>query len=491
MRRPRRRAHPIVTLPTTQSPTPARPPGSAREARRREWRALLALLLPILGGQVAQTANGFVDTLMAGQVSPLDLAAVAVGASIWVPLLLFMVGVIIAATPILAQHVGASRHARVVPAAWQALWLALAIGLFGFVLLRNAVRLFAWMDVPPFLQELTVDYLDSLSWGMPGIALFIGLRSYTESLSHPAPVLVISFIGLLANIPLNYLFIYGVDFGGAFWLPAMGGPGCGAATAVVMWLMAGLLWLYVRHGRHYREHAPAGTRFGNHPPRPDPRALLAMLQLGLPIGLAIFFEVSIFSAIAVLISTMGADVVAGHQIALNFASLTFMLPLSVGLALTVRTGLAVGAGDTDAARLAVRTGITLTLGIALFNAGLLLLGRDWIPAIYTDDPGVRALASALLVYAAIFQLPDALQVTANGALRGFHDTRVPMWLTLVAYWCVGLPLGWCLGFGSLFGIETGLALGPQGFWIGLVAGLIVAAWLLNRRLAHFLRTRSH
>ncbi|MFZ5723230.1 MAG: MATE family efflux transporter [Pseudomonadota bacterium] len=472
----------------TDSPSqsPAAPPAvttAAAPTNRSELRALLALVLPILGGQVAQTANGFVDTVMAGQVSPLDLAAVAIGASIWVPVFLFMVGVIIAATPILSQHLGAGRHARVVPAAWQALWLALAIGLLGFVALRNAVLFFELLDVPPQLRDMTVRYLDSLSWGMPGVALFIGLRTYTESLSHPLPVLVISLIGLVANIPLNYVFIYG-EFG----LPAMGGPGCGAATAVVMWLMALLMWLYVRHAAHYREKAPPGTRIDGRVHRPEPRALLAMLILGLPIGLAIFFEVSIFAVVAVLLSTMGELVVAGHQIALNFASLTFMLPLSVGLALTVRTGLAVGAGDLAAARRAVRTGLLLSCGIALFNAGILLAGRDLIPALYTADAAVRALAAALIVYAAIFQLPDALQVTANGALRGFHDTAVPMWITLFAYWCIGLPIGWMLGFGTLFGIDTGVALGPQGFWIGLVAGLAAAALLLNMRLAGFLRS---
>lgn len=449
---------------------------------RTELRALLALLIPILGGQVAQTANGFVDTIMAGAVSPLDLAAVAVGASIWVPLFLFMVGVVIAATPILSQHIGAGRHQHVVPTAWQALWLALVVGLLGFFAARHAVLLFDALDVPPRLRDMTALYLNGLSWGLPGIALFIGLRSYTEALSHPAPVLVISLIGLAANIPLNYIFIHGL-----FGLPALGGPGCGVATAIVMWLMAILMALYVRYGRHYRDHAPTGVRIHGWPQRPDLRELTVLFTLGLPIGLAIFFEVSIFAAIAMLLATFGEQVVAGHQIALNFASLTFMLPLSVGLALTMRTGLAVGAGDHAAARLAVRVGIGLSAVIAVFNVTVLLAGRELIPALYTTDETVRQLAAMLLVYAAVFQIPDALQVTANGALRGFKDTRTPMWITLLAYWGVGLPIGWLLGFGSLFGVAIMPAMGPQGFWIGLVAGLVVAAVLLNLRLARFLR----
>lgn len=463
------RAHPNVT-----DATPQASPG------RAELRALLALALPILGGQVAQTANGFVDTLMAGDVSPLDLAAVAIGASIWVPVFLFMVGVIIAATPVLSQHLGAGRHGQVVPTAWQALWLALAIGIAGFFAVRYAGAVFGWLDVPPHLHALTERYLAGLSWGLPGIALFIGLRSYTESLSHTKPVLLISLTGLLANIPLNYVFIHG-----KLGLPAMGGAGCGAATAVVMWLMATLMWFYVRRGRHYHRHAPPGTRIVGRPHPPDLQALGALLALGLPIGLAIFFEVSIFSVIAILLATLGEQVVAGHQIALNFASLTFMLPLSVAMALTVRTGYAAGARDLAAARLAVRTGMMVSTAIALGNALLLATGTGWIPALYTDDPAVRALAASLLLFAAAFQLPDALQVTASGALRGFKDTKAPMWLTLIAYWGVGLPVGWPLGFGTpFFG-----PMGPQGFWIGLIVGLLVAAVLLNARVLSYLSGR--
>lgn len=472
-----------MSLPSPQSPPAVTPPPHG------ELRALLALVLPILGGQVAQTANGFVDTVMAGQVSPLDLAAVAVGASIWVPVFLFMVGVIIAATPILSQHLGAGRHQHVVPTAWQALWLALGVGVAGLLVTRNAGILFDALDVPLHLRALTERYLDGLSWGLPGVALFIGLRSYTESLSHTTPVLLISFIGLFANIPLNYLFIHGATLPAGLVIPAMGGAGCGVATAIVMWLMAGLMWLYVRNASHYRHRAPAGTRIDGGPHTPDPRALAAMLALGLPIGLAIFFEVSIFSIIAVLLATMGEQVVAGHQIALNFASLTFMLPLSVALGLTVRTGLAAGAGDLAAARRAVRTGMALSTVLALFNLCVLLVGREAIPALYTDDPGVRALAGALIVYAALFQLPDALQVTASGALRGFRDTRSPMWITLLAYWGIGLPVGWALGFGTLFGVPVASPMGPQGFWVGLIVGLVCAAVLLNLRLAGYLSGR--
>lgn len=452
-------------------------PGHDPQASRRERQALLALFLPTLGGQVAQTANGFVDAVMAGAVGPRDLAAVAVGASIWVPVYLFITGVVIAATPLLSQRLGAGRHAEVGPLAWQALWLALLAGLCGSLAVLAAPALFDPLQVPEPLQEITGRYLAGLAAGMPAAGLFIGLRSYSESVSHTRPMLVISVIGLLANIPLNAWFIHG-----GLGVPAMGGAGCGLATAVVMWLMAILMGLHVLRGRYYRA-LPAGNRLVLPVPPPRWPDILHIGRLGLPIGLAIFFEVSIFAVIAMLVSRFGEQVVAGHQIALNLASLTFMVPLSVAMALTVRTGYAAGARDLRAVQLAIRTGMRLILLVALLNVLLLLALRELAPALYTKDTQVRELAALLLVYAALFQLPDALQVAASGVLRGFRDTRHAMLVTLFSYWCVGLPVGCALGFG----LVPGIAAGPQGFWAGLIAGLTVAAVLLNRRVWRYYR----
>lgn len=436
--------------------------------RRAELRAQLALALPILGGQLAQTANGFVDTLMAGRVSAVDLAAVAVGASIWVPAYLFMTGVLMSATPVISRHLGARSHARVNPLAQQSLWLALGLGTLMALLLRSMSPVLQWLDVDPQLQPLVTGYLDALSWGMPGVALFLALRSYTEAMSHTRPVLWISVAGLLINIPANYALIYG-----KFGLPALGGVGCGWATTLVMWAMAALMALYVARHQSYDDarltlrerHVEIGT-------------IVYFVRLGLPVGLTIFFEASIFAVIALLISSLGPTVVAGHQIALNFASLLFMIPLSLALAVTVRVGLARGSEDASGIRLAVGTAMVMTVLVGANSALLLVLFHDQVPMIYTDNANVRQLASQLLLFAALYQISDAWQVTANGALRGYEDTAIPMVITLLAYWGVGLPVGYVLGLTDWWRP----AMGPYGFWIGLLIGLTVAAVLLSIRL---------
>lgn len=437
---------------------------------RKEFSALLALALPILGTQLAQTGNAFVDTVMAGRVGAVDLAAVAVGASAWVPIYLFMTGVLMAGTPVLSRHIGAGDIARINPLAQQLLYLSLLLGLAGFFLLRNLDPLFVSMEVDPELLPKVSAYLRALSWGMPGAALVIALRAYTEALSNPRPVLLISIAGLILNIPANYIFIYG-----KFGLPAMGGVGCGWATTLVFWFMAIALSLYIAiHQSYNKVRLDLRKRFF------EPATMAYLTRLGLPVGLSIFFEISIFTVIALLISQLGAEVVAGHQIALNFTGLLFMVPLSFALAATVRVGLARGQGDPAAVRVAVNTVMKVTLAIGLLAGLGLFAARAWIPRIYTDNETVILLTTHLLLFAAIYQVSDALQVAAAGCLRGFEDTTVPMLMTLVAYWGVGLPLGYVLGLTD----RVRPAMGPAGFWIGLVAGLTVAAVLLLIRLQH-------
>ena len=444
---------------------------------RREAKAQMLLALPILGGQLAQTANGFVDTVMAGRVSAADLAAVAIGASVWVPVFLLMTGILMSATPILARHLGAACYHRVNPIAQQAVWLALLLGVLAALLLRSMAPLLDWMAVDPLLRPRVSGYLDALSWGMPGAALFLALRSYTEAMQHTRPVLLISVAGLLINIPSNYVLIYG-----KLGLPALGGVGCGWATSLVFWAMALMMAGYVhRHPAYNAARLSAQRRhFELH-------TLLQILRLGLPVGLSIFFEVSIFAVIALLIANLGPVTVAGHQVALNFTGLLFMLPLSLALAVTVRVSHARGLQQPEQVRRAVHSGLMLTLLIGIAAAAALLVARSWIPLLYTDNRQVQQLASELLLFAALYQISDAWQVTVSGALRGFEDTRVPMLITLLAYWGIGLPVGYSLALSD----HWRPAMGPAGFWVGLLVGLTAAALMLSVRLGVRLRHQSH
>lgn len=450
----------------------------------RPWQELRALALlagPIFVSQFSQAAYGFIDTLMAGQVSALDLAAVAVGSSIWLPLFLLATGTLLATTPLVAEAHGAGQRERIPIITQQALWLALLVGLAGFTLIRLSFPLFDWLGVPPALRAETRDYLSGVSWGMPAVGLFFVMRCYCEAQGRPLPVMLISLSGLPLNVAANQLFIYGSsDLPALQWLgiPAMGGAGCGWATALVMWLLALVMTAYVLLSPVF-----APVRLFRHWVAPHLAELRHIAALGLPIGLAIFFEVSSFALVAILVSPSGEIIVAGHQVALSVTSILFMVPLSLAIALTIRTGHFFGARNLAAIRHTRRVGLVTTTLVACLSALFLLLARHPIAAAYTDDPAVRALAANLMLFAVAYQVFDALQVGAAGCLRGLQDTRSPMQLTLVAYWLMAIPFGYVAGSTDFFG----QAWGPQGYWTGLVLGLAVAALLLNWQLARRLR----
>ncbi|WP_397448957.1 MATE family efflux transporter [Pseudomonas sp. NA-150] len=448
----------------------------SRPARvRLELRTLLALAVPLMIGQLAYTAMGFVDAVMAGSVGPRDLAAVALGNSIWVPIYLFMTGTLLATTPKVAQRFGAGQSTEIGALVRQALWLALAVGLIASTLLLNAEPILHLMKVDPLLIEPCMQYLRGIACGLPATALFYVLRCFSDGLGRTRPSMLLGLSGLALNIPLNTIFIYG-----HFGVPAMGGVGCGWATACVMWSILLGMGLWVRRANIYK-----ASQVFDHFDWPQWAVIKRLLSVGLPIGIAIFAESSIFAVIALLIGSLGSNVVAGHQIALNFSSLVFVIPLSLGMAVTVRVGQALGRNAPRDARFCAGVGMATALVYACVSASLMLLMREHVAAIYTADPVVIQLAASLIVFAALFQFSDALQVTAAGALRGYQDTRVTMLLTLFAYWGIGLPVGYVLGLTNLFGPASG----PAGLWQGLIVGLTCAALMLSARLTSSARRR--
>lgn len=473
--------HIPLSLPATM---PARPkPGplyvsSPRAAFHTELKALGLLLGPILLSQLSQAAFGFVDTVMAGQVSPLDLAAVALGASIWLPLVLLVSGILMATTPLVAAAWGRQDHAEVPVIVQQALWLAVIISAFGMVLLNHVTPVFELLDTPLHLRELTRQYLSAIAWGLPASAVFAVLRNACEALNKPLPVTLISVGGLLLNIPVNYIFIHGLSVDGKPGLPAFGGVGCGWASAIVMWVMMLALMAYVLITPVF-----ASVRQRQAQNLPQWALILPFLRLGLPIGIAIFFEVSIFAMIAILISPLGELQVAGHQIALSVTSLLFMFPLSLAFCMTIRISHAYGRRDINAILLTRRVGLITLAAFSCLSAAFLVLARHALTALYTPDLKVQNLAADLLLFSAAYQIVDALQVGAAGSLRGLQDSRGPMIITLIAYWVIALPLGYTLGMTYLAGTRHG----PYGFWTGLVLGLAVACVLLNGRLVRQLR----
>lgn len=450
--------------------------GTSRVTRvTTEVRALLALAFPIIVSQVATTAMGFVDAVMAGRVGPRDLAAVALGNSIWVPVFLLMSGILLATTPKVAQRFGADTHSDIGPIVRQALWLALMTGLCAAFVLIGAEPLLHAMNVAPDLIEPCMGYLHGIASGMPAVGLYCVLRNFSDGLGKTRPSMVLGLCALALNIPLNYVFIYG-----HFGVPAMGGVGCGWATAIVMWFMALGMVVWTFRGAIYQS-SKVYSRFE----WPQWAIIKRLLSVGLPIGIAVFAESSIFAVIALLIGSLGATVVAGHQIALNFSSLVFMIPYSLGMAITVRVGQALGRGQPREARFIAGAGMGTALVWACISASLIVLLRGNIATVYTADPRVIEVASMLLMFAALYQFSDVIQVTAAGALRGYQDTRVTMILTLFAYWGIGLPVGYALGLTDWLGQANG----PSGLWQGLIVGLTCAALMLGLRLMRTAKKR--
>ena len=295
--------------------------------------------------------------------------------------------------------------------------------------------------------------------------------------------MVIGLLGLALNVPCNYVFIYG-----KFGLPELGGVGCGVASAISFWFMALCMLHYLRRDPQYKSLGPlfAPLFRGGSPcgPRFDGALVLRVLRIGLPGALALFFEVSLFALSAILLAPLGTVMVAGHQIALNFGALVFMVPLSISMTATIRVGRCMGARQTERAKIVARTALSLSVIFALLIALFTVLCRKGIVAIYTEDVAVAALATQLLLYQAAYQIVDGLQVTGIGVLRGHNDTRVISVICFVAYWIIGLPLGFALARTNLLVPSMGAA----GFWVAYIVALGFGAvcYLLRVRQLHAL-----
>ncbi len=434
-----------------------------------EARSLLALAIPVIIAQISQTSMGVVDTIMAGAYSATDMAAVAVGTSIWLPAILFGHGLLLALTPVIAQLNGAGRRDRIGHQVRQGFWLASGVSVLLIVVLYNCKFVIDMMhNIDPLLAEKAVGFLHAIMWGAPGYLFFQVLRNQCEGLSKTKPGMVIGFIGLLVNIPVNYIFIYG-----KFGAPALGGVGCGVATGTVYWVMFLMMRWYVTRARSQQD-----IKLEKGFAAPDWQVMKRLGGLGLPVALALFFEVTLFAVVALLVSPLGIVAVAGHQIALNFSSLMFMLPMSLSVAATIRVGFRLGQGSVDQARVAAYTSIAVGLMLACFTAVFTVIFREHIALLYNKTPAVVMMASHLMLLAAIYQLSDAIQVIGSGVLRGYKDTRSIFFITFTAYWILGLPSGYLLGLTDYIVP----AMGPSGFWIGFVIGLTSAAILMALRI---------
>lgn len=451
--------------PTSNPPDMAAEPSRSRRALT-ETRLLWHLAWPILIGQLATIGMSVTDVAMAGHASAADLAGVSLGVSIWNMVILTLMGLLTSVNPMVAHHVGAGEFDAVPHVVRQGLWKALGVGLLAMVLSNLAALVFDSMQIEPAVRDVAKAFVHVTSLGLPAFTCYRVLYGYSTSINQTKPMMVIALLALLLNALVNWLLVFG---NGGF--PQLGGVGCAWSTMVCVWFhLLALMW-WMRRAPVYRRTWPF-----THYEAPQWTMLRQLFKLGIPIGVTYFAETSAFSLIALLIAKFGSAQVGAHAIALNFTSLTFMVPLSLGLALLTRVGQSLGAGDPVAARFRSWVGVGLTLLFAVVSATGMALFRHPIAAAYTSEPVVADLAAQLLVFAALFQLSDCTQVVVSCAIRGYKVTRAPMVLHLAAFWGFTLPLGCVLGLAPQWvAFAPAEPMAAQGFWIALIVGLTVAA----------------
>ncbi|MCM3761732.1 MATE family efflux transporter [Alkalihalobacillus oceani] len=437
------------------------------ETWREKIVLFLSILWPIIVTQVSFFAMKLIDTMMAGRVGTDDLAGVAIGSSLWMPIFTGMNGILLAVTPIVAQLIGSNERHRIADSVRQALYVALMLAIAvvgaGTLVLEPVL---AFMKLEPNVAYISYHYLAGLALGIIPLFCTNVLRYFFDAQGYTRITMVITVLALPCNAVLNYGLIFG-----HFGLPALGGIGAGYATAITYWIMFVISVTMTFRIRVLRQY-----RLFQQWVKPSLRAWKEQLRIGVPMGLSIFFEASIFSVVTLMMGRMFATVtVAAHQIAFNFTSLIFMIPLSISMALTIVVGFSVGAGNLQAAKQYGKLGVLSGIGILGISALFLYFLREPIAYLYTTEREVVLLASQFFIFAIFYQISDAAQSGLQGVLRGYKDVKLPFVTAFISYWLIGIPTGYLLA--------STTALGPFGFWIGITLGLTCAA------LGFFLRLR--
>ena len=430
---------------------------------KKHARSIFVIGLPLIINNLAMMSMNLTDTIMSGRHSTDSLAAVAAGGAVWTIIFLAGTGIIMALSPITAQYHAADQSEKAGFFLRQTLWLAVFLGIPLLILGQNLEWVFVFFDLEPEIVTLASKYLAYITLCLPFTFAYMSLRMTSEGIGHTRPIMYIGIFCALLNILFNWVFIYG-----KWGFPEMGAAGCGLASAIIFSLMFFMLVLYT-----YKTSIYKPFKIFEKFEWPQLKALKELLVLGLPIGISIVAEISLFSVAALLMGSLGKNVLAAHQIALNYAAFMFMVPFALSMANTSVVGQLVGQGAAEEARTAGRTGIVIATGFMTLSALVMILFAQQIIGLYTQDALVAKIAISLLGMAAAFQIVDGIQVAASGALRGYKDTQFPMYINLFSYWAVGFAMAWYLGIK--------LELGPTYIWAGLVGGLAVASVLLSWR----------
>lgn len=472
---PRRAATDDDTEPATRHPHDPQQT-ALRGAPDTSTRAFVKLGWPLFIANLAVVGNGTIDTVMAGRLSATDLAAVAVGSSIYVSVYIGLMGVLQALSPIAGHHFGARRWRAIGDDLQQALWLSLFLTIAGLPIVLATDDWLGFARVDAEVASIATTYLHAIAFGLPAALASRAFVALNAAVSRPKITMMINVFALALKVPLNAVFM-----SGAGPIPPMGGAGAGVATAVLAWITLALsigVWRFDPSFRRFHSDSIHLPRWASQ---------RDLLKLGVPIGLSVVFEVTSFTFMAVLIARLGTASVAGHQVVANVAAILFMVPLALGIATSVLVAQSLGAGAPRVARAAALRGFRLSIGIALVAAVLVWLLRERLVALYTVDAAVSAVALSLIGWMAVFHVFDAGQGVSGFALRGYKNTFWPMVIYGVSLWGVGLIGGYWIGF---YDTPLGPPRGALGFWEAATVALGIAsislAWLaavVSRRTA--------
>lgn len=429
-------------------------------------RLFIKILWPILIVQISFNLMTLLDTMMSGQVGTVDLAGVAIGSSLWMAVSIGLSGILVALSPIIGQLVASNQRDAIGQHVTHGFYMAIIIS--AVVVTAGIIGLddlLAVMKLDAEVHRIAKHYLIGLSMGIVPFFVSNVLRFFFDAQGHTRITMIVLVIAVPLNALLNYLLIFG-----KLGFPRLGGVGSGYATAITYWaimLVSIGMTFWIRSMRSYRLFL--------HWPLPSWRVWKEQLAIGVPMGLTMFFEASIFSIVTLLMGNMfSTEVVAAHQAAINFTSLIFMLPLSTSMALTILVAYEIGAGRYLDARQYSRCGIVIAMGLMFTFALLMFLLRAPIASLYTKEAAVIGLIVHFFLYAVFFQLTDSAQAALLGILRGYKDARIPFFIAFVSYWLVGIPAGYMLAAYS--------SLGPFGLWVGITFGLTCACIGFSLRL---------
>ena len=440
---------------------------------QQKARQFFAVLLPIFITQLSLMATGFFNTIMAGHISQQDLAGVAVGVNLFLPFFGSVLGIISGLTPTISQLYGGGRQDKIGFIVKQGFYWAMALAFLFIAVGWLAVpRVLPLLNLEPKVHYITAHYLLAVSFGIVPIFLAGVLRNFIDAHGHTRLTMCITMTSVPVNIALNYVFMYGL-----FGVPAFGGIGAGIGSAIAFSPNLLLNVWVVTHIEPFKSY-----HIFHHFPRPQLSEWKKQLGVGIPIGSTMFCEQSIFGAVGLFMTVYGTVVVAAHQAAMNFTTIVYMVPLAVSMTLTILVGYEVGAKRFADAEQYIRLSRVLTMVFVGVLALLLTQFKTEIAALYTSSREVQPILTGFLVYAVFMQVSDSINAPLQGALRGYKDVHVTFLLAVLSFWVIGLPGGWMLA--------NWTAVGPYGYWIGLIAGVLVGAVCLQIRMGQVQRKFS-